>query len=40
MNEIIEDLFQTPQKLAVPDQADEYTKVKGDGDAPKQYDEI
>ena len=39
MNEI-EALFATPEQLVIPDQAEEYTKVAGDSDVPRNYDEI
>lgn len=40
MEDIIDNLFTTPERVVVPDQADEYTKVAGDSDSPKNYDEI
>jgi hypothetical protein len=39
-DEIIESLFATPERAVVPNQAEEYTKIAGDSDSPKNYDEI
>lgn len=40
MDDIIDRLFTTPERAVLPDQAEEYTKVAGDSDAPRNYDEI
>lgn len=40
MNDLIDSLFTTPEQVVLPEQAEEYTKVNGDSDSPKNYDEI
>lgn len=40
MNELIDNLFITPEQVVIPEQAEEYTKISGDSDSPKNYDEI
>lgn len=40
MNDLIESLFTTSEQTVIPEHAEEYTKVTGDSDTPKNYDEI